>query len=95
MFWLAVVAAVELPVVLLVFGVIALRRCDPEKIPETLRALSRFVGHPDHSLGPVRRPARERRRLGPGTAPPHRHDSRRPSSGRTAVHRRQRRKAKH
>lgn len=45
---LAALVLTELLVVILVFGVIALRRCDPEHIPETLRALSRFVGHPDH-----------------------------------------------
>jgi hypothetical protein len=93
---LAGVGLVALAVVILVLGVIALRQCDPEDIPDALRALSRFVGHPDHRPPgpPVRRPARERRRLGAGTGPPRRQDSRRPASARTAVRRRQRRRAK-
>jgi hypothetical protein len=89
---LGVVALSDLVIVLLVLGVIALRRCAPEDIPDTLRALSRFVGHPDHQLPGAHR---ERRRLGPGTGPPNRNDSRRPPSGRAAVRRGRHRKAKY
>lgn len=91
MLWIIGIGLTELAGVVVVLGVIALRNCEPEDIPDTLRALARFVGHPDHQ---VRGPVRERRRLGPGTGPPHRHDSRRPPRGRAAV-RGQHRRAKH
>jgi hypothetical protein len=95
-FALADIGLVALAVAILVIGVIAVLRCDPADIADVLRALSRFVGHPDHrpSGPPVQRPARERRRLGAGTGPPRRQDSRRPARGRTAVRRRQRHQAK-
>jgi hypothetical protein len=82
-----------LAVVILVLGIIALRRCYPEDIPDVLRALSRFVGHPDHQ--PVRRPNRKRSSLGPGTGPPRRQDSHRPVHARSTAGRRRHRRAKH
>jgi hypothetical protein len=80
---------------LLILGLVALIRCDRAAIPDVLRALSRFVGHPDHQppRSPVRQ-ARGRRQLGAGTGPPPRRDSRRPASGRAAVRRRQGRRPK-
>jgi len=85
------IGLIALAGVILVLGVIALLRCDPADIADVLRALSRFVGHPDHLVhGPVRS-ARKRRRLGPGTGPTRRQDSRRPTSSRPAVRRRRRR----
>jgi hypothetical protein len=36
--------------VFLILGLVALIRCDPDAIPDVLRALSRFVGHPDHQV---------------------------------------------
>ena len=84
-----------LAAVILVLGVIAILRCDPADIADVLRALSRFVGHPDHQppARPVR-PAARRRRLGAGTSPPRRQDASRPRRGRSAARRSQRRRVK-
>ena len=92
MLWIIGIGLTELAGVVLVLGVISLRNCEPEDIPDTLRALARFVGHPDP---PVQRPARGRLRLGPGTGPPQRRDARRPPRGRATVCRGRHRKAKH
>lgn len=86
------VGFVALTLVILILGVIALRRCPPEDIADVLRALSRFVGHLDHPASrPSVRPVRRCLQLGAGTGPPRRQDSRRPTSGRDAARRRQRR----
>jgi hypothetical protein len=92
LFIIVVAGVIARPAVGLVLGRMALNKCEPEDVPETLRAASRFVGHPDP---PVQRLGSERRRLGPGTGPPRRQDSRLPPRGRTAMrkgrHRRVRR----
>jgi hypothetical protein len=89
------VGFIALAIVILILGVIALRRCPPEDIADVIRALSRFVGHPDHpATSPSVKPVRERRQLGAGTGPPRRQDSHRPASSRRTVRRRQRRRAK-
>ena len=46
-------------VVFLVLGLVALIRCDRADIPETVRALSRLLGHPDNPASlPEHRPQR-------------------------------------
>jgi hypothetical protein len=44
------IGALALAAVILVLGLVALIRCDRSAIPDVLRALSRFIGHPDHRI---------------------------------------------
>jgi hypothetical protein len=90
--FIIVVGIIADAVIVLVLGRIALDKCEPEDVPETVRAVSRFFGHPDP---PVQRVVRRRRQLGPGTGPPRRRDSGLPPRGRTAVRRGRHRRAKH
>ena len=52
MFSLAGIGLIAFAVVVLVLGAVALIRCERSAILDVLRALSRFVGHPDHQ-GPA------------------------------------------
>jgi hypothetical protein len=80
--------------VILILGLVAILRCDRADIADVLRALSRFVGHPDHQVSaqPVRA-VRGRRRIGAGSGPPPRQDLRRPANSR-ARRKRQRKRVK-
>lgn len=86
------VGLITLAGVILIIGTIAVLRCPPEDIAEVVRALSRFVGHPDSQPGPPIRRAGRQRSIGPGTGPPPRDDSRSPRrNGPTALRPRLRR----
>jgi hypothetical protein len=50
LFSLAGIGILAFATVMLVIGAVALIRCDRSAIPDVLRALSRFVGHPDHQV---------------------------------------------
>lgn len=60
MYWLTGIGLLALAGGIVVLGVVALLRADRSDIPDVLRALSRFVGHPDH---PWPRPAGIRARM--------------------------------
>src|ERR1700729_3388331 len=60
--FIIIVGIIADAVIVLVLGRMALNKCEPEDVPETVRAVSRFAGHPDP---PIQRVARRRRQLGP------------------------------
>jgi hypothetical protein len=91
--WVMLVVAVSRFATFVIPALVALIKSKKDDIPEVVRGLAGWL-HRSPALPPqpIRRSGQWR--LGAGTGPPHRHDPRRPPSGRSAVRRPQRRRVK-